>query len=98
MWIDAGTFLETKIEGQPRMLDGTSHPVEVYFRDYRPVNGLQIPYVLETKVLAVAKTALGLRDTPVPVERIVIEKVAVNPRLEESLFSKPAIEVASNGK
>ena len=98
VWIDAGTFLETKIEGQPRMLDGTSHPVEVYFRDYRPVNGLQIPYVLETKVLAVAKTALGLRDTPVPVERIVIEKVAVNPRLEESLFSKPAIEVASNGK
>ncbi len=96
VWIDAETFLEAKIEGQPRMLDGTYHPVEVYFRDYRPVSGLQVPFLLETKVLPVAKTALGLRDTPVPVEKIAIEKVVVNPKLEESLFSKPAIEVASN--
>jgi hypothetical protein len=36
--------LEAKIEGQPRRLDGVSHPVEVYFRDYRRVDGLQIPY------------------------------------------------------
>jgi hypothetical protein len=28
-------------------------------------------------------------NTPVPPERIVIEKVAVNPKLDESLFSKP---------
>src|SRR5712691_1776452 len=94
VWIDAQTFLEAKIEGQPRRLDGTSHPVEVYLRDYRPVNGLQIPYVLETKVLPVAQTALGLRDTPVPPEKMIIEKVEVNPKLDESLFSKPAIGAA----
>jgi hypothetical protein len=46
------------MEGQPR-LEGTYHPVEVDFRDYRAVNGLQIPFVLKTKVLPVAKTALG---------------------------------------
>jgi hypothetical protein len=97
VWIDAQTFLEAKMEGQPRLLDGTYHPVEVYFRDYRPVSGLQIPYLLETKVLPVAKTALGLRDTPVPVEKIVIDKVQVNPKLEEALFAKPTTEVASNG-
>jgi len=51
VWIDAQTFLEAKIEGQPRRLDGIYHPVEVYYRDYRPVSGLQVPYVLETKVL-----------------------------------------------
>ncbi len=45
VWIDAQTFLEAKIEGQPRRLDGTDHPVEVYFRDYRTVNGLQIPFI-----------------------------------------------------
>jgi hypothetical protein len=95
VWIDAQTFLETKIEGQPRRLDGTSHPVEVYFRDYRPVNGLQIPYVLETKVLQVAQTALGLKDPPVPAEKIIVDKVVVNPKLDESLFAKPVIEVAS---
>jgi hypothetical protein len=89
MWIDAKTFLETKMEGQPRQLDGTPHPVEVYYRDYRDVNGLQIPFLLETKVLPVQKTATGLRDTPVPVEQIIIAKVTVNPKLDPALFSKP---------
>ncbi len=98
VWIDAETFLESKIEGQPRRLDGTYHPVEVYFRDYRQVDGLQIPFVLETKVLPVAKTALGLKDPPVPPEKIVLEKVVVNPKLADALFAKPAIEVASNAK
>ena len=96
VWIDAQTFLEAKIEGQPRRLDGTDHPVEVYFRDYRPVDGLQIPYVLETRVLPVAHTALGFKDTPVPPEKTFIEKVVVNPKLDESLFAKPEIGIASN--
>ena len=98
VWIDAQTFLEAKIEGQPRRLDGTYHPVEVYFRDYRTVDGLQIPFVLETKVLPVAKTALGLRDTPVPSERTIIEKVEVNPKLADTHFSKPEVTMASKGQ
>jgi len=98
VWIDAQTFLEAKMEGQPRRLDGTYHPVEIYFRDYRPVNGLEIPYVLETKVVPVAKTVLGLKDLPVPAEQIVIDKVVVNPKLDESLFSKPEAGVAANTK
>jgi hypothetical protein len=96
VWIDAQTFLEAKIEGQPRRLDGTDHPVEIYFRDYRPVDGLQIPFVLETKVLPVAKTALGVKDPAIPAEQTIIDKVVVNPKLDESLFAKPEIGVASN--
>jgi hypothetical protein len=95
VWIDAQTFLEAKIEGQPRRLDGTYHPVEVYFQDYRPVDGLQIPHVLETKVLPVSKTALGFKDSPVPAEKIIIDKVVVNPKLDQSHFSKPEIGAAS---
>ena len=98
VWIDAQTFLEAKIEGQPRRLDGTYHPVEVYFRDFRPINGLQIPFVLETKVLPVAQTALGLKDPPVPAEKTIIDTVVVNPKLDASVFSKPQIEVASNAR
>jgi hypothetical protein len=89
VWIDSNTFLEAKVEGQPRRLDGTDHPVEVYYRDYRPVNGLQIPFVLETRVLPVNKTATGFRDTPVPPEKIIIDKVTLNPKLDDSAFSKP---------
>ena len=90
VWIDAKTFLEAKIEGQPRRLDGFYHPVEVSFRDYRQVNVLVIPFVLETRVLPVTRTATGLRDTPVPVEKISLEKVEVNPELDASAFAKPA--------
>ena len=101
VWIDAETFLESKIEGQPRRLDGAEHPVEVYYRDYRTVDGLEIPFVLETRVLPLGRNALGVRDTPAPPEKIIIEKVEVNPKLEESRFQKPVIptvSTASRGK
>jgi len=97
-WIDAQTFLEAKVEGQPRRLDGVYHPVEVYYRDYRPVSGLQIAHILETKVLPVARTAQGFKDPLIPTEKIIIEKVVVNPKLAESRFSKPEIAVAPNTK
>jgi hypothetical protein len=96
LWIDAQTFLETKIEGQPRELDGRIHPVEIYYRDYRSVNGLQIPYILETKVLPLEDSTRKVKDSAVPAERIVIEKAVLNPRLEESLFKKPQTEIAAN--
>lgn len=94
VWIDAKTFLEAKIEGLPRRLDGVDHPVEVYYRDYRTVDGLEIPFLLETRVLPVGTNALGLRDTPVPSEKIVIDKAVVNPKMEEKLFSKMEVPTA----
>jgi len=96
-WIDAQSFLEAKIEGQPRRLDGKLHPVEVYYHDYRPVSGLQIPFVLETKVLPVGTTAQGLKDPAVPAEKITIDKIVVNPKLDASLFSRPEIATATKG-
>jgi hypothetical protein len=98
VWIDAGTFLEAKIDGQPRRLDGADHPVEVYYRDYRAVSGLQIPFFLETRVLPVNKTALGLKDPPVPAEKTIVEKVVVNPKFDAALFSKPEVGLASNAR
>ena len=98
VWIDAQTFLEAKMEGQPRRLDGTDHPVEVYYRDYRQESGLQIPHVLETRVLPVGKNSLGLRDTAVPPEKIIIDKVVVNPKLEDQLFSKLEVPTPSKSK
>ena len=98
VWVDAKTFLEAKMEGQPKRMDGTYHPVELYYRDYRAVSGLEIPFVLETRVLPVAKTALGVRDTPVPPEKIILEKVTVNPKLDDAHFSRPQVGVASKTK
>ena len=54
------------------------HNVWVYQRDFRPVQGLMVPHVLETAVD-------GYRDT----HKMVIEKVAVNPKLNDASFAKP---------
>jgi hypothetical protein len=99
IWIDANSFLESKIDGTPRRLDGIEHPVEIYFRDYRNVDGLQIAFVLETKVLPVANPSKSVvRQANFPVEKIEIEKVQVNPKLDAALFSKPVIETATLAK
>jgi hypothetical protein len=97
IWINATTFLETKIEGMPRKLDGSYHTVEVYYRDYRAVNGLQFPFVLETKVLGVQK-APEQKETQSISEKIFMEKVSVNPKLEDALFTKPQIGQSAPAK
>jgi outer membrane lipoprotein-sorting protein len=78
LWVDAQTFLEVKIEGVPRRMDGKMRPVEIYYRDYKSVNGLIVPYVLETIVQGAKQS-----------HKMTIESVVVNPKLEDSLFAKP---------
>ena len=78
LWVDAETFLDVKIEGTPRRMDGKMRPVEVYYRDYKSVNGLMVPYVLETTVQGVKKS-----------HKMMIESVVVNPKLDDSLFTPP---------
>jgi hypothetical protein len=95
VWIDSETFLEAKAEGQPRRLDGKDHPVEVYYRDYRKVNGLQMPFLLETRVLPLLGGGLGQQPVQYPPEKIVIDTITINPRLSDSRFAKPEIEMAS---
>ena len=96
VWVDAQTFLETKVEGQPRRLDGKLHPVEVFYRDYRQVSGLQIPFILETRVLPNSDATAREKEVPLQAEKIVVEKVVVNPKLETAMFSKPEIQTASS--
>jgi hypothetical protein len=98
VWIDARTFLEAKIEGQPRRLDGVFHPVEIYYRDYRAVSGLEVPFTMETKVLPIPKSGKAPLSAAVSTEKIVVEKVMVNPKLEESLFTRPELTPAPKGK
>jgi len=78
VWVDAQNFLEVKIEGAPRRIGGKLRPVYTYFRDYRAENGLQIAHRLDTQVE-------GLPGA----ERILIEKVALNPTLAGSRFARP---------
>jgi hypothetical protein len=78
VWIDARTFLDVKIEGAPRAMDGRLHKVFVYQRDFRSVQGVKVPFVVETVV-----------DGYPQGHKIVFEKVAVNPKLDAAAFAKP---------
>jgi len=83
LWIDAKTFLETKIDGEPRKLDGRPHKVAVFYRDYKKVKGLTVPYLFETVVQGVKQS-----------HKIYLQTVTVNPKLDDTLFAKPQLPVA----
>ena len=79
VWVDAITYLEVKAEGSPRRLDGKIHPVEVYYSDFRPApGGIVLPYLFETRVEGVKQP-----------EKMTIESVLVNPKLDDRRFAKP---------
>jgi hypothetical protein len=79
IWIDAKSFLDVKMEGSPRRMDGRMRTVWIYQRDFKTVQGVMIPFELETAVD-------GYRET----HKIVIEKAAVNSTLSDTLFAKPS--------
>jgi hypothetical protein len=82
-WVDAESFLEVKIQGAPKRLDGKMHPVYVYPRDYRSVDGIKVPFGYETIVE-------GFN----PPHKMAVDKVTVNPTFEVSTFVKPQVLAA----
>jgi len=94
LWIDAKTFLEVKIEGAPRRMDGKMHPVEIYYREFGPVSGLTVPHLLETKVLGLTPPRTRPKGKMRPNSyKMTIENVVLNPNLDDSRFTKPDLGV-----
>ncbi|MEX3978770.1 outer membrane lipoprotein-sorting protein [Paraburkholderia sp. EG287A] len=83
VWIDAASFLELKVDGDARKLDGKMHNVAIFYRDYRKEGGLVMPHTLETVVV-------GARGT----HKLIIDKVALNPQVDDTAFAKPQVTVA----
>ena len=86
VWIDASTFLERKIDGEPRVLDGKLHNVSVYYRDYKTEHGLKMPHSFETVVEGTVKDHQS--------HRMHIDQVKVNQPMEDGLFAKPKSQLA----
>lgn len=80
LWIDASTFLEAKIDGEPRRMDGRMHHVAVFYRDFRPVGGLQFPHAMETVVDGVKGS-----------HRMTIKAIKLNPPLDDGRFTRPQL-------
>jgi len=84
IWIDEQSFLDVKIEGLPRRMDGRMRAVWVTQRDFRAVQGLMMPFVYETTVDGFPQT-----------HKMTIQTVTVNRALDDSRFAKPRAPVAS---
>lgn len=79
VWIDAKTFLDVRYDRPSDGTIGAARPVSVVYSDYRDYEGLQLPSVIETGV--------GSNSTP---DRMMIERVVLNPPLDDERFSHPA--------
>jgi outer membrane lipoprotein-sorting protein len=75
--LDATTYLPVKWEGK-RRADGKELPIESYFSDYRDVGGLKFPFRIDSGGSATDLT-----------QKIIVDKIEVNPQLPDSEFAKP---------
>jgi hypothetical protein len=75
VWLDAATFLETKVDGI-RELGGRPFGMTTLLSDYRLVDNVMMPFVMETFVPELAES-----------EKIMIDKVSINADLPDTLFT-----------
>lgn len=76
--IDGTTFLTTKWEGMRKVVD-QNLPWECALSDYRDVQGLKFPFKIDQ-----GSPGTEYRQT------LSVEKVEINPKIDDSHFSKPA--------
>lgn len=77
VYVDAETFLDVKVDGA-RRLRGKEYRIETFFRHYEAVDGLLVARTVETRV----------EGSPGP-NAMRIERVEVNPALDDTLFAPP---------
>jgi hypothetical protein len=80
LWLDAQTFLERRYDRPAVNAGGRPATVSVVYADYRSWEGVQIPLRIET----------GSDSTKTP-DRMVIDRLALNPPLGDALFAKPQV-------
>jgi hypothetical protein len=77
VWVDAVTFLEAQTD-EVRRAGSQDRTLTTILRDYKTVGAVKVPYRYENRV-AKAKTT----------EKILVEKVELNPVLDDTRFAKP---------
>ncbi len=74
---DTSSFLLLKWEGK-RHFEGKELPIESYFSDYRDVDGLKFAFEITSGASAADLS-----------QKIVIDKIELNPQLDDAEFTKP---------
>lgn len=80
VWVDTQSFLDIKYDRESRNAVGMPGAVSVFNRDYRAIDGLQLPFLIESI------TGSGLAAN-----KMVIDRIVLNPSLDERTFSRPDV-------
>ena len=75
VWIDAESFLESRYDRVAYGPTGPRGTISVRYRDYKEIDGLALPSVIEISGAAGSKP-----------DRMVIERVALNPPIDDRDF------------
>lgn len=78
VWVDAQNFLDIRMDRPSYAGSGTAGMVPVYYRNYKPFEGLQIPTTIEI--------GGGTGTEP---DRMQIERVVINAPLDDRTFERP---------
>src|SRR5882757_7241874 len=81
MWIDVKTNLDIRLDRPATNPLKPGAPVSVYYRDYATVDGVRVARSIETGVGAIGSEAA---------DKLVIDRVLVNPKLDDGTFAPPA--------
>jgi len=76
-YIDSITYQEIKWEGKI-VADGREIEATSYFRDYRNVEGVMYPFLIESETSGSATK-----------QKIIFQKVEINPPIDDSRFGEP---------
>jgi hypothetical protein len=88
VWVDVKTNLEVRLDRPATNPLKPGTPVSVYYGDYQPANGIQVARSIETGVDAGGSVA---RD------KLVIDQVMVNPKLDDGTFAPPPTPMRHDG-
>ena len=86
VWVDAESFLELRQDREFRNAAGAMAVTTVRYRDYHAFEGLQLPVTIETG-----------GGNGQPVNRLKIERIALNPPIEDKAFVQPEAMSARHG-
>ncbi len=89
VWIDTKTNLDIRYDRPATNPLKPGAPVSVYYRSYAAADGVQVARSIETGVDAGAAVA-G--------EKLVIDRVLVNPKLDDGTFAPPATPLHRGGR
>jgi hypothetical protein len=78
VWIDAITFLEVRLDRPSYGPARTLATVSMFYRDYKPVENLQIPMVIETA-----------GGPGAPPDKLVIDRAFLNTPVDDRAFAQP---------